>query len=47
MPTPVAIETAVGTVFVPTVEEQLTITRMLGRPKDKPRIARLESLLAV
>jgi hypothetical protein len=47
MPTPVAIETAVGTVFVPNVEQQLAITRMLGREKDLPRIARLEQLLAV
>lgn len=45
MPTPVAIETPAGTVFVPTVEQQLAITKMLGRPKDSPRIARLERLL--
>ena len=47
MPTPVAIETAVGTVFVPSIPQQLAITQMLGREKDKPRIARLEQLLAI
>jgi hypothetical protein len=45
-PTPVAIETTVGTVFVPSIKEQLAITQMLGREKDKPRIGRLERLLA-
>lgn len=47
MPTPIAIETPAGVAFVPSVEEQLAITRMLGRPKDSPRIARLEVILAV
>lgn len=46
MPTPIAIETPGGTVFVPGLQEQLAITRMLGRPKDSPRIEKLERLLA-
>lgn len=45
-PTPIALDTPAGTVFIPGVQEQLAITRMLGRPKDSPRIARLEQLLA-
>jgi hypothetical protein len=45
-PTPTPIEHNAGTVYVPSLREQLDITRKLGRPKDLARIARLESLLA-
>jgi hypothetical protein len=47
MPTSVAIDTPVGTVFVPRVQEQLAITRMLGREKDRLRIAKLERLITI
>jgi len=45
-PTPTPIDTPAGTIYVPSLREQLEITRLLGRPKDAPRIARLEALLA-
>ena len=38
------LETVVGTVFIPSVEEQIEITKLLGRPQDLERINRLALL---
>ena len=35
------LETSAGTVFLPAIEEHIEITRLLGRPRDFERIARL------
>ncbi|GLQ53634.1 hypothetical protein [Devosia nitrariae] len=45
LPMPMPLNSPVGTVYVPSVQEQLAITRILGRAKDAARIDRLERLI--